>query len=101
MLCTIQCCLNGVHIGEVPKSVADSTSVTTYAMQLSDPLNAVHMLIIPLQLSRVTSYFDVYFPSIAEYENENIPEIHLTAKEPPWDSSTSEYSERETRMLDY
>ena len=49
----------------------------------------------------MTSYFDLYSPSVAEYEDEDIPKIHLTAEEPPWDPSTSEYSERETQMLDH
>ena len=43
----------------------------------------------------------MYPPSEAEYENEDIPKIHLTAEEPPWDPSTNEYSERETQMLDH
>ena len=47
----------------------------------------------------MTSYFDVHSPSIAEYENENIPKIHLTAEETPWNPSMNEYSERETHML--
>ena len=36
---------------------------------------------------------------MAEYENDDIPKIHLTAEVPPWDPVTSEYSERETQML--
>ena len=43
----------------------------------------------------------MYSLSIAEYENEDISNIHLTAMEPPWDSSTDKYSERETCMLDH
>ena len=44
----------------------------------------------------MTSYFDVYIPSIAEY-----PKIDLTAEELPCDPSMNEYSERETEMLDH
>ena len=40
-------------------------------------------------------------PSIAEYEDEDIPKIHLTAKKPPWDPSTSKYSKQENLMLDH
>ena len=40
-------------------------------------------------------------PNIAEYKDENIPKIHLTAEEPPLDPSTSKYSEQETQMLDH
>ena len=37
---------------------------------------------------------------VAEYENEDIPKIHLTAEESPWKPSRSYYSERETWMID-
>ena len=59
------------------------------------------MLIIPFQLSGVTSYFDIYSPCVADYENKDIPKIYLTAAETPWDPLTAEYSERETCMLDH
>ena len=87
------------HISEVPKFLASSPSKITYAIKLSDPFDAGHLLIILLQLSG-TSYFDVYSPSIGEYD-ELITKIYLTAEEPPWDPSTSEYSQRETQMLDH
>ena len=72
LLCPMQCHLNGVHISEVPKFLAESPSVTTHAMELRDPFNAAHPLIMLLQLSGVTSYFDVYSPNVAEYENKDI-----------------------------
>ena len=97
----MQCHLNGMHIGEVPNFFTESHSVTTHAIQLAGPSDKAHPLTILLQLSGVTSYFDVYSLSIAECENEDIPKIHLTAEEPAWDSSMNEYSERETRMLDH
>ena len=75
--------------------------MTTHAIQLPDSFEAAHPLIILLQLSGMTSYFDVYSLSIAEYDNEDIPKIHLTAEEPPWDPSTHKYSERETQRLDH
>ena len=52
-------------------------------------------------MSGVASYFDVNCPSVAKYENDDIPMIHLTAEEPPWDPSTNEYSKRETHMIDH
>ena len=97
----MQCHLNGVHISEVHKFLSESACVTTYAIELIDSFDAAHPLIILLQLSSVTSYFDVYSPSIAEYENKDIPKIHLTAEEPPWGPSRKEYSESENRMLDH
>ena len=90
MLCPMQCCLNGVQINEVPKFLAETPSWRTHAIESVDPFDAAHPLIIPLKLSSVTSYFDVYSSSITEYENDDIPKIHLTADEPPWDQSTNE-----------
>ena len=78
----MQCHLKGMHINEVPKFLADNFSLTTDAIQIADPLNAVHPLIIQLQLSIVISGFGVYSLSIAEYVNEDIPKIYLTAEEP-------------------
>ena len=101
LLCPMQCCLNEVHISEVSKFLLETPSEITHAIDLVDPFNATSPLIIPLQLSGVTSYFDVYFPIIAYNEHEDIPKINVTAEEPPWDPSTSEYSERETRMLNH
>ena len=97
-LCHMSCCLNGVNMSEVPKSLAETPSETTHAEGLVNPFYAAHPLIIPLQLSEVTSYFDVYSPSVKEYENDDIPKIHLTVEEPPWDPLTNEYSERETQI---
>ena len=90
-----------MHVCEVPKFLAESPNVTIHAIELVDPLDAAHLLIILLQLSGVTSYFDVNSLNVSEYENEDIPKIHLTAKEFPWDSLTNEYSERETQILDH
>ena len=50
LLCSMQCHLNGVHISEVPKYLAESPSITTHAVELVDPFNAAYQLIIPLQL---------------------------------------------------
>ena len=82
---------------KVPTFLAESPSMITHAIQLTDPFNTVHLLIFLLQLNGVTSYS----LSIAEYENEDIPKIYLTAEETPWDPSMNEYSERETQMLDH
>ena len=53
----------------------------THAIQFLDSFDAVHPLIILLQLSSVMSYFDLYSPSTAEHENEVSPKIHLTAED--------------------
>ena len=90
-----------MHISEVLKFLAESPSMTTHNIELVNPFDTANPLIIPPQLSSVTRYFDVYTLSIAEYEDEDFPKIHLTAEEPPCDPSTKEYSEKETCVLDH
>ena len=90
-----------MHVSEVPKFLTESSSVTAHAIQLADPFDATHPLVIQLLLSGVMTFVDVYFPSIVEYENEEVPKIHLTAEEPPWDPSTEEYLEQESCMSDH
>ena len=68
----MQCCLNGMYFNEVPKFIAEGPSVFTHVIESRDLFDAAHPLIIPLCLSRVTSYFDVY-PNMAEYENGRDP----------------------------
>ena len=55
LLCPMQCHLNGMHISELPKFLAESPSETTHVIELPDPFDAAHPLIIPLHLSSVTS----------------------------------------------
>ena len=83
LLCPIQCRLNGVHVHKIPMFLAENPSETTHVIEFVDLFNKAYPLIIPLQLSRVTSYFDVLYPSVAESENDDIPNIHNTAEEPP------------------
>ena len=64
LLCPMQCYLNGLHISEVPNFLAESPGEATHAIEFIDPFDASHPLIILLQLSRVTSYFDVYSLSV-------------------------------------
>ena len=83
LLCRMQYCMNGMQISEVPKFLAENPSETPHAIELTYLFNAASPLMISLQFSGVTSYFDVYHPSVAEYEHDDIPKTHLTAEEPP------------------
>ena len=44
LLCPMQCCLNGVHVNEDPKFLADSFSMTIHAIQLTGPFITAHPL---------------------------------------------------------
>ena len=71
----------------------ESRFLTSHAIELVAPFNAAKSKIMPLQLSGVMICFGVYCQSVAEYEDKETPNIHLTAEELPWDSSMSEFSE--------
>ena len=55
--------------------------------------STVHPVIFLQWLSSVTRYFELHSQSIAEYENEVIPKIHVTAEDLLWYLSTEEFSE--------
>ena len=55
----MQCCMNGVVFNEVPKSLTPVPSETMHMIQVSNPSDGTHPIIIPLQLTRVINYFDV------------------------------------------
>ena len=57
-----------------------SPSETIHAIDLTDPFDTAHLLNILLQLNGVISYFDMFSLSVAEFENEDIPMIHLTVE---------------------
>ena len=56
-----------VQINEVTKFLAETPSERTHAIELVNHFDTAHPIIILLKLSGVTSYFDVYSLSIAEY----------------------------------
>ena len=50
------------------------------------------MITVPFQLSGVTSYSPVQKPTKAEWEDDSIKKIELTAEDPVWDWASSEFS---------
>ena len=60
LLCPMQCCLNGVYISKVPKFLAKTPNETTHALESINPFDPTIPLIISLQLSGVTRFFDVF-----------------------------------------
>ena len=52
--------MNGVLSDEVPKFLALVSYESKNAIQLENPFDATHPIIIPLKLNRVASYFKVW-----------------------------------------
>ena len=62
-----------VLINEIPKFLADSSTVTSDYIQLHNPLNVIHLLIILFEIKSVTACCDKRKPSIQKYGDEDIP----------------------------
>ena len=75
--------VNGVMINEVPKFLAPIPSEIMHAIQIENPFDATHLIIIPLKLNGVTSYFKVRKPTQEEYEDQHILNIELIVEAPP------------------
>ena len=94
LLCPMQCHLNSMHVNKIPKFLAENPSETTHTIELFDPFDVAHPLIILLQLSMVTSYSKVLQSMKMMI---SLRSILL----PPWDPSTDDFSEREIRMTNH
>ena len=92
LLCLMQCHVNGVPINEVPNFLAPVPSETTHAIQIENPIDAAHPIIVPLKLNEITSHFQVREPTQEEYEDQNIFKVELMAEATPWDPSSPDFS---------
>ena len=97
LLCSMQCCVNGVLIDEVPKFLEPIPSETMHDIQIENPFE----LKLKESLVTFTSYFEVRKLTQEEYEDQDILEIELMAKAPLWDPSSPEYSYQEQSMFNY
>ena len=68
---------------------------------INDPTDEVHPYTIPLQLEGVVSYFEYTLPTSAEYEEDNIPNLELMAKNPAWNPNDNDFALHEEHHLDY
>ena len=71
----MQCWFNGVEINEVPKFLTTNPTTSSHSIMIADPTDAVHSCTIPLQLEGIVSYFEYSFPTSAEYEKGEIPQL--------------------------
>ena len=51
LLCPMQCHVNDVLINEDPTFLAPIPSKTTYGIHIENPINATHLVIIPMELN--------------------------------------------------
>ena len=101
LLCSMQCYINGVVIEKASKFLVPISSETMHSIELENPFDANHPIIIPLKLHGVTSYFEVRTSNQEKDEDPNILRIKYMAEAPPWDPSNLEFRWQEQSMLDY
>ena len=101
LLCPMQCRMNGVAIHEVPRFLTQNPTTSTHSIVIADPTDDVQSYTIPLRLEGVVSYFEYTLPTSAEYEDEDIPKLELTAASPAWNPSDDDYALQEESHLDY
>ena len=96
----MQCRLSGVGIDETPKFLQRNPTEVSHAIVLDEP-EEDKQLIIPLSIMGVSSFFTCRKPTRLEYDNVDIPRIHVTAEAPDWDPSDREFAQREEAMTDF
>ena len=84
-----------------PNFFASIPSKTMHAIQIVNPFDATHQIIIALRITGITGYFNVRKSTQEEYEDQNELKIELMVEAPPWDSWSLELSKQEQSMFDY
>ena len=100
LLCPMQCRMSGVGIDETPKFLQRNPTELSHAIVLDEP-EEDKQLIIPLSIMGVSSFFTCRKPTRPEYDNDDIPRIHVTVKAPDWDLSDREFAQREEVISDF
>ena len=101
LLCPMQCRINGVEINEVPRFLTSHPTTSSHSIVIADPTDDAHHYTIPLQLEGVVSYFEYTLPTSAEFEDENIPHLELTAEGPAWEPYDDDFALQEESHLDF
>jgi hypothetical protein len=91
----------GMAIHEVPKFLTTNPTTSTHSILIADPTDDVHPYTIPLQLEGVVSYFEYSLPTSAEYEDDDIPHLELTAATPAWNPYDKDFASLEESHLDF
>ena len=89
LLCPMQCRVNDVTVGEIPKFMVTNPTDETHALTIpddDDPTRAIHL---PLALRGVISLLNVRKPTPDEWNSDNISRYHLTSETQTWDPTTN------------
>ncbi len=101
LLCPMQCRVNDVIINNLPKFLATDPTDQTHALTLTDPVNPLQLVILPLILRGVTLLLNVRSTTIDEFNSHDYHRLHLTSETLTWDPTTDLYEQQEHAMMDY
>jgi hypothetical protein len=101
LLCPMQCCVNVVIVGNLPKFLAADPTDQTHALTLTDHNNPLQPVILPLILRGVTLLLNVRSTTIDEFNSHDHLRLHLTSETLTWDPTTDLYEKQENTMMDY
>ena len=90
--CPLQCRINEVEIIKVLKLLTTNPTTLSHSIRIADPINAVHLYTMLLQLEGVVSYFEYSLPTSAEFKDEAIPHLELTAVSPACDPHDKDFA---------
>ncbi|KAL7476650.1 hypothetical protein ACHAW6_002497, partial [Cyclotella cf. meneghiniana] len=74
--------INGVEINEVPRFLTSDPTISSHSIVIANPTDDAHHYTILLQLEGVVSYFEYTLQTSAEYKDDDIPHLQLTAGSP-------------------
>jgi hypothetical protein len=97
LLCPMQMRVNDIIVNYVPRFLLKQQSATDHALVVTSVDH--DSMIIPLQLSGVTSYIPTCKPTPTEYDS--YVKYDLTYETPEWDPHTPDFAEQESAIAKY
>ena len=97
LLCPMQLRQNDVEVDERPKFLTTNPTEKSHAIVLTDEAG---VLVIPLQLRGVSSYFNTRKPTAEEFETSEAV-YDLTCNSLEWDPTSEAFAEQEKSMMNY
>jgi hypothetical protein len=97
----MQFCVNGVLNDEAPKFLTSNPTALTHSITIANHANLSDPYTILLQLEGVVSFFEYALPTSAEFEDESIPHLDLTAAYPAWNPYDKDSASLEASQHDF
>ena len=74
---------------------------SSHSIVIANPMDDAHQYTIPLKLEGTVSYFQYTLLTSAEYEDQDILHLELTAESPAWDPYNNDFAPQAESHLDF